>query len=128
MKETLDEAFKVFEEKDGEPHFMFHGVGGSKKVPFNKWLKAEKKRVRDGSGGKWYTSGFHVYESIDDLKSFTKTLKKNISSRFIVLVLVQSLKKKSKRSRAHLADKIMLTRNAWDNRISCQKVKNECER
>ncbi len=119
----IDRAWKVFECVNGEPFFMFHGVKGSKKVPLDKIIRYERKKVRDGTGKRWYMSGFHVYTNLDVLKKFLKTLKKNRNSRFVVPVYTPSdAKPKHERSKAHLASEIILQSNDWENRISIKEM------
>lgn len=108
---------KVFEStKDGNPRFMFYGVNGSKKTPLNNKLVCERKIVRDGSGKRWYLSGFHVYEW-EDMMRFIKTLKVKRDNRFIVEVWASSPRKKHSRSKAYLCDKMIVTKKAWKNKI-----------
>lgn len=114
----MRKVYKVFECKNGQPHFMFYGINGSKIVPLNQSLIAERKLVRDGSGKRWYKSGFHVYCSLDVLKKFVKTLKINRNTRFIVEVLAKSPKRKHEKSKAHLSQEIVVTNKAWCDRIS----------
>lgn len=119
----MRKVYKVFECKNSLPHFMFYGINGSKMVPLNKKLKAERKLVRDGSGKRWYKSGFHVYCSLDILKKFVKTLKINRNTRFIVEVLAINPKKKHEKSKAHLSQEIIVTKKAWRDRISIRNIK-----
>ncbi len=114
----MKKVYKVFECKDGQPHFMFYGINGLRAVPLNKKLKAERKIVRDGSGKRWYKSGFHVYCSLDILKKFVKTLKVNRDMRFIVEVRAKNPRRKHERSKAHLSQEIIVTNKAWSDRIS----------
>ena len=108
-------AYKIFEVKNDLPKFMFFGLNGSKFVPMDEWLIAKNKKVRDGSG-KWYISRFHVYENIDKIDKFINTLK-NKDTRCVVEVVASNMIPKSKNSKAHLTDKIFLSKEAWDKRI-----------
>jgi hypothetical protein len=117
----IKKIWKVFESRNDEPYFMFYGIGGSKKVTLNQTLKCDKKRVRGGSGKRWYKSGFHVYENLDILQKFLKTLKINLDTRFIVEVYATNPRKKHERSKAHLADELIVTKKAWANRVSIKE-------
>ena len=118
----LTKAYKVFESKNNQPHFMFYGINGSRTVQLDSGLIAERKLVRDGSGKRWYKSGFHVYCSFDVLKKFIKTLKINRDTRFIVEVLAKDPKRKHERSKAHLSKEIIVTKKAWNDRISIKDL------
>jgi hypothetical protein len=113
----LKKVYKVFELKNSQPYFMFYGINGSRTVELNTNLIAERKLVRDGSGKRWYKSGFHVYCSLDVLKKFIKTLKINRDTRFIVEVLAKDPKRKHERSKAYLSREIVVTKKAWNDRI-----------
>jgi len=55
-------------------HFLFHGHGGSRLVPMDRWLHAKARRVRDGRG-RWYRSGFHFLERVEDALAFDRLTK-----------------------------------------------------
>lgn len=108
-------AYKVFESKDGDPYFMFYGINGSRRVELDKTLKCVKKLVRDGTGKRWYMSGFHVYADKNVLQQFLKTLKIR-KDRYVVEVQAPVITRKHERSKAHLAEEIVVTGRAWANR------------
>ena len=60
------EAYRIVEEKNGEYYSLFHGTNRSRKLPRRTWLKANVKRVRDGSCATYYDSGFHVLTSKEE--------------------------------------------------------------
>lgn len=53
--------WRLFEEKNGELHTLFHGVNGSRHIPIGQWITAETKPVYDGSNKRSYLAGFHVF-------------------------------------------------------------------
>jgi hypothetical protein len=59
-----------------DDYFLYHGVGKSRKIPFKTWLKADVKIVRDGTGKRYYKSGFHVFDNIDTAFVYLKRFKK----------------------------------------------------
>ena len=79
----MTKYYKLVDIKNEEPFYLFHGVDRSKQIPVNKWIKADKKLVQDGSSGTKYLSGFHVLktkkEAIKYLKKFKHTKKKGIA-------------------------------------------------
>ena len=56
--------WRLFRDKSGTPSTLFHGVGGTTKLPLNTWLDAEHKLAVDGAGQKPYLTGFHVARSL----------------------------------------------------------------
>lgn len=70
-------AYKICRLKDGVPAALFHATAaGTRAFPVGQWLQATDKIVRDGSGKKWYRSGFHTLPTYDTcvgyLKRFTQ--------------------------------------------------------
>jgi len=108
-------AWKIFEDDNG-PRFIMHGLNGTKRIKLDIVLTAKLARVRDGSGKRWYQSGFHVYRTRELLKSFIKSLS-IFKNRYAVQVYVSELIPKHERSRASLSTKIMLSSEDWDKRI-----------
>jgi len=87
--------FKIVDFADGIGcRFIHFGLNGSKKIEFSKWLKAEKKKVIDGSGGTEYESGFHVFKTEDDAAKYMKLFKKNKHLKCIAAVKVKGIRKK----------------------------------
>jgi hypothetical protein len=109
--------WRVFEESEGKPLTLFHGVGGSRELPIGSWVEAEERPVIDGSGGTEYRSGFHVFGGPEQaeqlLTRFTKP-------RPLVVAAVQV--KGSLRAKHHspqdvyLAQKMLVTEDNWNNR------------
>lgn len=76
-------AFRIG--KDGKLRFLFHTHNGTSVVPFNQWIEAKQKWVKDGSRAKKYRSGFHYFHDPNDIARFNK-LTKNKYRIFIVNV------------------------------------------
>lgn len=56
--------YKIFEEKDGVLHNLFHGmIEGTRKVEHGVKYHNRKKRIRDGGNNKYYDSGIHAHYS-----------------------------------------------------------------
>lgn len=87
---------------------LFHGIKGSRVLPLNRWLTAEKKIVDDG--GTKYLSGFHVMPTRESCKrylygSFDLTKRKLI----VIAVYAKGLRrKKHSRSLIYLASKMYI--------------------
>lgn len=100
--------YKIVDIEKGNVKTLFHGVDGSRTLPYNKWLNAEKKMVSDGKSTE-YLSGFHVIpsheESVEYLVKFKNTEKKAIIP---VFVDGEIRKKEHSPSNVWLADKIFI--------------------
>ena len=78
-------AYRIVEKTPhGQYKTLFHGCNGSRVLPVGVWLKSEQKKVRDGSGGTYYTSGFHLIESLKECQNFMK--RKFTAPRNLVIV------------------------------------------
>jgi len=109
--------FRIFEEVNGQPATLFHGVKGSRKLPLNIWIKSETKMVKEGTNGTLYKSGFHVLSSKEDVVKFAKVFK-NRKNRFIVKVDALNLRrKKNSKSPIFLAKKMRIDQKDWEKRI-----------
>lgn len=53
--------WRLFEERGGNLHTLFHGLNGSRVIPEGQWLEAVVKPVRDGANQERYDSGWHVF-------------------------------------------------------------------
>ena len=49
---------------------LFHGIRGSTFHPYDKWIEAEVKLVKDGSGGQAYLSGIHCFKTENDADNY----------------------------------------------------------
>ena len=76
--------YKIVDIVNGDVKTLFHGLDGSRTLPMNKWLKAEKKMVQDGKGT-MYLSGFHIMQSLEDSLEYIKRFR-NIKNKGVVLV------------------------------------------
>jgi hypothetical protein len=76
-------CFKIMDFKDGKCHTLFHGIDGSKAVEMNTWIKADIVRGRDGSGKTWYTTGWHVLETLEQAKAYLRRFK-HVTTKVIV--------------------------------------------
>jgi len=112
--------WKVFEEKNGLPLFLYHGVNGDRKVPLNVWVKAEYKEVVDGSGQKPYLSAFHVFKDKTALIKWLTSLKKK-KNRCAVKVSTGMVKDKKSSKYSMLTGKIRLSKKEWDKRIPLEE-------
>jgi len=119
-------AYKIFDVgwrgDDPVPKTLFHGIPGrgtsrTRVLPVGRWLWAEAKLVKDGSGKSQYISGFHCYTSMDAVKDWFKT--GSAFNRIVVQVEIGPNYRSKNRAVRHtlLADKIRISEDDWANRI-----------
>ena len=102
-------AYKIVDKIDNDLFFLYHGINGSRKIVCNTWLIANNKTVIDGSGGKQYLSGFHVFLSKQTAKEYLKKFTKPY--KYIVPVCALGLRVKHGNNQVYLADKIILNKH-----------------
>lgn len=101
---------------DEKPHFLFHGNNGSTVVPLNKWVRAERRIVRDGSGKTFYASGFHAFTQKSALKEWQKSTKhKHVVATAHVRVTWE--KSHSRHKGVVLAKWLYVSSAAWKNAL-----------
>jgi hypothetical protein len=90
---------------------LFKGINGSRTIPFNQWLIADKKPVKDKyPDGKEYMSGFHVFLDRDTAEEYLRRFRKPVE-RVIVKCLARGLREKPTNSSVHLADELYIDGN-----------------
>lgn len=99
--------YKIVEKKDNDYLTLFHGIGGTRVLPKNKWIKAEiKPNVMDGKGTK-YTSGLHIISGYENALEYLSRFKR--TDRVVVPCYAKGLKHKTKsKPYVFLADEIMI--------------------
>jgi hypothetical protein len=117
----MQTAYKVFIEKDNCPLFLFHGLSGSKIVTLDEWLAAEVKWAKEGSNP-YYWTAFHVYPSIETISKWVHSIRK-FADRFVVRVLIADTRPKPTAGHAVLAEKMMVTKENWLQRIKLTEYK-----
>jgi hypothetical protein len=68
-------AYKIMIRDRGNVKTLFHGVNGSKTIPMNEWVEADVKQGRDGSGDRYYLTGWHTLESKQEALDYLKRFK-----------------------------------------------------
>jgi hypothetical protein len=99
----------VDKDSKGRYKTLFHGTWGCRVLPFDEWIKADCKPVRDGSRGTKYTSGWHVMMNLNECRDYLSkfTAKKE---RVIIEVDVRGeiWPKKHSPSNVYLCEEIKL--------------------
>lgn len=96
--------FKIVLSENDEYKTLFHGTRVLEK---GKWLKANKRLVRDGTGGRLYLSGFHVFREEKIAKEYLKKFRTD-KTRVIIKVKARGLRQKPTNDSVFLADEIKL--------------------
>lgn len=108
MKMNNKHYYKIVDIENDQIKTLFHGLGGSRVLPINKWLTATKKMVSDGKGTTKYLSGFHIMESLDDSINYLKKFK-NIENKAVLLVSAKNIwKKEHSTSNVWLCEKMKI--------------------
>lgn len=100
-------VYKIVVSYSGLLKTLFHGINGSRILKKNIWLKADEKYVSDGSGGKTYKSGFHVFLTKQTAKTYFKKFK-NKTNRIIIECLAENLRIKPTNPSVYLAEKLFI--------------------
>ena len=93
----MRKAYRLVEKTDKGYKTLFHGINKSRFLPVGEWIRSEQKQVKDGTKGKYYESGWHVMENLEECQKF-------MSSRFKApreLVVVECLIKGKTWPKAH---------------------------
>jgi len=96
----VDKATKIFKT-------LFHGINGSRTMPFDTWIKADRKWA--GEGGSKYWTGFHVILSRENCEKYFKRFTDESKTRVIIECLARKLTpKESSRGIVYLAEEILI--------------------
>ena len=87
-------AYKIIEFEDGKVKTLFHGVNGSRTLKMNEWIKAKEIKGRDGSGDRWYLTGWHCFYTFEEAKSYLKAFRTRKEKLKIAEVEVKNIRKK----------------------------------
>jgi len=121
--------YRLFEEKNGVPCTLFHGVNKSRKLPLDTWVDAEIKNVHDGSRDRAteYVSGFHVLPSFESVIKFLNRFKV-LDNRVICAVDVDIdagiWDKEHSLSDVKLVKRMKITSEYWDKRVKANEYSN----
>jgi hypothetical protein len=108
-------GYKIFENKEGSPFFIFHGLNGSRSIPLDTKLTAKERIVRDGNG-RAYLSGFHVVMNTENLDK-TKNLFRITANRVTAKVKCIDVREKpNAKAGICICREFILTKYAWKNR------------
>lgn len=103
-------AYKLVRKDGDKIKALFHGVDGSREFPMNEWVKADKKWVKDGTNGTYYTSGFHVLFTYDECLAYLNNFE-TVKDKAIVKCEIGDnvWEKEHSRDDVHLTDFMKIT-------------------
>ena len=104
-------CYRIVEVKNNEYHSLFHGTNRSRKLETGKWLRANKKTVKDGSCSTYYQSGWHVMKTKKATQEFFDKMFRIKKDRIIIPVKVRTdaLRPKSHaRGELYLVDEMLI--------------------
>jgi hypothetical protein len=107
-------AYRIFEERDGQPCTLFHGIDGTRTLPIGRWVNAIVKPVTNPGKkdeGQLFMSGFHVCRARRDVVQYLTRFKQN---RRLVVCRVEtgSLRPKAG-SKILLANRMRINKSDW---------------
>ena len=100
--------FRIVEFKNNKHYSLFHSTSKNRLLETNKWLIADKKLVRDGSGDNWYISGWHTFLSKNIALKYLNRFKHKTDRIIIECKISGNIRKKSTNKDVYLSDKIYL--------------------
>lgn len=103
------ECYKIMDlSNDGKSYkTLFHGVNGSKILPFDTWVLADRKWA--GEGGSKYWTGFHVILTKENCEKYFKKFTDESKTRVIIKCMAMNLRpKESSRGLVYLAEKMLI--------------------
>lgn len=114
--------WKVFEEVEGQPQFLYHRLGGSRNVLMDVWICAEVVWAKEGSNP-YYWTAFHAYPSIESVSAWKHRTRRS-AGRVVVEIDAKDVTKKPTRGEAYLARRMRLTAAQWAARIPLGSIGN----
>lgn len=106
-------CYKIMDIDEKGYKTLFHGVNGSRIMPFDTWIQAERKW--GGEGGSKYWTGFHVLMTRELCLKYFKKFTDEKKTRVIVKCFAKNLTpKKSSRGMVFLAEWLMIPSDQKD--------------
>lgn len=105
-------AYRICERKGDKLLTLFHGINGSRVMPIDAWMTANKKLVQDGNRktSKKYLSGFHCLVDIDECRDFINKFRVQRDFVLVECEIDDTWEKTHSRHNVLLAGKMKLVR------------------
>jgi hypothetical protein len=108
------DCYRIVDLKDGKVKSLFHGTDGSRTLPFDKWIRANRKLVHDGPGGKYYIAGFHIFRTLGIAEAFFARRFRKKGGRAIIKCKASGLRQKMHSpSEVWLADELYIPQSTY---------------
>jgi hypothetical protein len=107
MDDGVVVGYKVVEIVGDKVMSLFHGTNRSRVIPLGIWYKCRHKWVSDGSGGEYYKSGWHYFDSEERAMEFFGALHTRMD-RYIIKCYVRGNIRLKWSGKCMLADEIMI--------------------
>lgn len=111
-KNSIIKKWRFFEIKNGEYYTLFHGVNGSRKIPIDAWVTAKQSVGYEGSHGKKFRTGFHVFDSLEYGLKFISKFRKKRTIAIVEIEVSGKLRIKPTNNRILLCKYMRIPRNA----------------
>ena len=99
--------YKIVLKEGDHIRTLFHGINGSRILPFNKWIVGIKKMVKDASKSNTYLSGIHVFKFKTIATKYLKRFRTE-KDRIIIRCFATGLRNKPSNIEVLLADQIFI--------------------
>jgi hypothetical protein len=99
--------YRIVERYSKGVRTLFHGTNHSRHLEPGVWLKSKEQFVQDGTGGRIYTSGWHILKTKEEAQAFKdKQFRTRLDKLEIIPVLIKGKiwKKSHSRSEVWLAE------------------------
>ena len=132
-KEVKMEVWKIVDIQDdptkknkGKPLTLFHGNKGTKVIPLDEVLLADRRVVSDGSSARVYESGFHVLKTLTEAVMYLERFK-NLARKRLVKAWVPNYStfRPKDNSLAWLVGVMVISSGEWEKRLTPQEAQDK---
>ena len=113
----METIYKIICIENQEVKNLFKGIEGTRILPTNKWLKAEKKMGRDGGNSRWYLTGIHCLKDKEKAEDYLNNFRTE-KERIIIKAKGRGLRQKPTNENVYLADEIMIPKNNLEKALT----------
>lgn len=106
-------GYKIVDVDEEGYKWLFHGVNGTRRIPFNTWITAHRKWA--GEGGHKYWTGFHMFTSKESADKYFNKFTDKKKKRIIINVMGKRLSiKESSHGNVFLAETLFVPEQKYD--------------
>lgn len=118
---NLKTMYRLLRCKDGQPHTLFHGLNGSRRLPLDSILVADEKLVTNPGKAlvsHQFLSGFHVIEGREDCEKYMERFKDHSDLVMCAVDVGNTRPKPRATSPVLLAKRIRINTKDWEEACS----------